>query len=115
MKSSEFSKSNPQDVAMVEQENLMLEKFNAAFEHEVKDFESAYLQSLEAYEIAMRNFILKNIAKGNDYEIRSREAWEIECDCLDKDAITELNVLERMIHDERWWLEEGQFDCPRVE
>lgn len=92
-----------------------LKEFNDAYETEIKNFHNAYLRSLEIYEKSMESFILKHIVKGGDFESLKKNAWVVEYDCLDKDSITELNLLEEMIRQEYYWLKEGQFNCVDTE
>ena len=96
---------------MNELKTLALEKFSSAYECDLKNFEETYRKSLDAYEKAMKKFIIKHITSKANFDERKREVWLETVDCGSvKDWVRDRDVYEAMIGNEQWWLEEGQFD-----
>ncbi len=94
--------------------NDELKKFmkhhNAELGQVTKDLEKAKVE----YEKAMKNFVINHITSKTHFKSRFEQAyrdtresysWERASDFVD-----DILVLETMIGDEVYWLEEGQFD-----
>ncbi len=95
--------------------NKELEQFMKHHEAEVdqatKDFEKAKLE----YEKIMKNFVINHITSKKRFKSSFEQAYENACSQYqDEDAtdfIDDVIVLETMISDHMYWLEEGQFEC----
>jgi hypothetical protein len=88
-----------------------LEKLDAAYENEVKDFEKAYRKSLQAYEKAMEKFILKHITSKANLDDSKCDAWiNLVNRGPAKDWVENRDIYEEMICDARCILEDDEFD-----